>query len=72
MTISVRISDEETKLIKSYAKTHKLSLSALIRNTVLEKVENEYDLGRYKKVIEEYKKNPKTYTFDDLKKELDL
>lgn len=72
MTISVRLSDKDTELIKSYAELNNISLSDLIRNAVLEKIENEYDLECYKKAVEEYKKNPKTYTLDEVKKELGL
>lgn len=72
MTISVRLNDKETELIKAYAKINNISLSDLIRNAVLEKIENEYDLESYKKAVEEYKKNPKTYTLDEVKKELGL
>lgn len=72
MTISVRLSDKDSELIKAYAKINNISLSDLIRNAVLEKIENEYDLECYKKAIEEYKKNPKTYTLEEVKEELEL
>ena len=38
----------------------------------LEKIENEYDLESYNKAIEEYRKNPKTYTLEEVKEELGL
>ena len=60
MTISVRLSDEDTELIKAYAEINNISLYDLIRNAVLEKIEEEYDLKCYKKAMEDYKKNPKT------------
>lgn len=72
MTISVRLNDKDTELIKAYAEMNNISLSDLIRNAVLEKIENEYDLECYKKAIEEYKENPKTYTLNEVKEELDL
>ncbi len=72
MTISVRLNSEETELIKAYAELNNISLSDLIRTAVLEKIEQEYDLETYKKAIKEYKENPKTYTLDEIKKELDL
>ena len=72
MTISVRLNDKDTELIKAYAEMNNLSLSDLIRNAVLEKIEDEYDLECYKKAIEDYKKNPKTYTMDEVKKELGM
>lgn len=72
MTISVRLNEKDTELIQTYAKMHNISLSDLIRNAVLEKIENEYDLDCYNKAIEEYKKNPKTYSMEEIKKELNL
>lgn len=72
MTISVRLSDKDTELIKTYAEMNNISLSDLIRNAVLEKIEDEYDLECYNKAIEEYNKNPKTYTLEEVKEELGL
>lgn len=72
MTISVRLNDKETELIKAYAEINNISLSDLVRNAVIEKIENEYDLECYKKAMEEYKKNPKTYTIEEIKEELEL
>lgn len=72
MTILVTLSDKDTDLIKAYAERNNISLSDLIRNAVLEKIEDEYDLECYKKAMEEYKKNPKTYTMDEVKEELGL
>lgn len=72
MTISVRLNDEDTELIKAYAKMNNISLSDLIRNAVLEKIEDEYDLDSYNKAMKEYKKNPKKYTMKEVKEELGL
>ena len=72
MTISVRLNDKDTKLIKAYADMNNISLSDLVRNAILEKIENEYDLDLYNKAIEEYNENPKTYTMDEVKEELGL
>lgn len=72
MTISVRLSDKDTELIKAYADINNISLSDLIRNAVLEKIEDEYDLECYKKAMKEYKENPKTYTMEEVKEELGL
>lgn len=72
MTISVRLNDKDTDLIKAYAKLNNISISELVRNTILEKIEDEYDLKSYYEAIEEYNKNPKAYTMDEMKKELEL
>ena len=72
MTIYVRLNNEDTELFKKYAEMHNMSLSDLIRNAVLEKIEDEYDLKCYEKAMEEYKKNPVTYTHDEVVKMLEL
>ncbi len=72
MTISVRLSEEDTKLIKSYAEMNKVTISELVRNAIMEKIEDEYDLECYKKAMEEYKENPKTYTLEEVKEEFGL
>ncbi len=72
MTISVRLSDKDTELIKAYADMNNMSLSELVRKAILEKIEDEYDLKAYYEAMEEYKKNPTTYTLDEVEKELGL
>jgi len=72
MTVSVRLNEEDGKLIKAYAEMNNISLSELIRKSILEKIEDEYDLECYEKAMKEYNKNPKTYTIDEAKKELGL
>ena len=72
MTISVRLNEKDTELIKAYAEINNISLSELVRNAILEKIEDEYDLKCYEEAMREYKKNPKTYNLDEVKKELGL
>ena len=72
MAISLRLSDEDTVLIKNYAALHNISLSDLFRQAVMEKIEDEYDLAAYNKAMEEYKKESETYTLDEVEKELGL
>lgn len=72
MAISLRLSDEDTLLIKNYAALHNISLSDLFRQAVMEKIEDEYDLAAYNKAIEEFKKDSATYTLEEVEKELGL
>ena len=72
MTVSVRLNEEDEKLIKLYAEMNNISVSDLIRSAIIEKIEDEYDLKAYEKVIKEYKNNPKTYNIQEAKKELGL
>jgi len=72
MAISLRLSDEETILIKKYAQMHNISVSDLFRQAVLEKIEDEYDLSLYYKAIAEWKKDGTTYSLAEAEKELGL
>ena len=72
MTISLRLSDEDTLLIKKYAELNRISVSDLIRQTVMERIETEYDLEMFEKAIAEYKNNPVTFSLDDVERELGL
>lgn len=70
-TISLRLNEKDNDLIRKYAQLHGESLSDFIRNTLMEKIENEYDLQLFNKVWEE-QKNQKTYSLEETKKELGL
>ena len=72
MAISLRLSDEDTKLIKNYAALHNISLSDLFRQAVMERIEDEYDLAAYNKAVAEDENDPTTYTLDEVEKELGL
>lgn len=72
MTISLRLNDEDTMLIKKYAEINNISISDLFRQAVLERIEDEYDLRAYNKAIKEYEANPVTYSHDEVGKMLGL
>ncbi|MDO4396512.1 MAG: DUF6290 family protein [Clostridia bacterium] len=72
-TISVRVPDDELAIFKSYAQLHNASLSSIIRDVMMEHIENEYDLA----VFTEYEKEKtdgtlKNQPITELWKELDL
>lgn len=70
-TISLRLSEKEDTLIRKYAELHHLDLSSFIRETVLEKIEEEYDLSLFNTVWEQ-EKNEERIKHQDVKKELGL
>ena len=72
MTISLRLSEEDTLLIKKYAALHDISVSDLFRQAVMEKIEDEYDLQCYEKAIQLYKEDPTTYSLSEVESELGL
>ena len=72
MVISIRMSDEERQLADAYAKLNGMSLSEAIKRAYFEKIEDEYDIALADAALREYEKNQKTYTLEELMKELGL
>ena len=70
MTISLRLNDEDTVLFKKYAELNGITVSELLRQSVIERIEDEYDLNAYKEAMAEFKKNPVTYSLDEVRNEL--
>jgi len=70
--INIRLSQEDKELFKSYAKFNNISVSELVRQSVLERIEDEYDLQMYREAMELYKKDPKTYTHEEVLEALGL
>lgn len=69
-TINLRINDEDNKLVRDYAKANNMTISNLIRNSVLEKIEDDIDLKLYNLAMEEHKENPQDISFDEMMKDL--
>lgn len=72
MSISLRLNEEDTNLIKKYAKLHNLTVSELVRQTLLERIEDELDLKSYEESLAEYKANPVTYSHEEVKRMMEL
>ena len=70
MTISLRMSKEDTELVKKYAAIKGVSVSDLLRQTTMERTEDEYDLKCYKEAMAEYEQDPVTYSLDEVEKEI--
>ena len=72
MALSLRLNNEDTLLIKNYAEMHNISVSDLLRQAVMEKIEDEYDLQCFEKAMEDYRADSATYSLDEAEKELGL
>lgn len=66
MAVSVRLTEQDEQLFKAYAKSNNISLSDLIRNAVMEKIEDEYDLAVYRESLQEYNNHPISYSHADV------
>lgn len=71
-TVTVRLSNEDKSLITSYAQTKGVSVSDLVREAVLERIEDEIDLELYRQAMDEFRKNPVTYSFEEVAKDIGL
>ena len=66
-TVTVRLKNEENKLFNEYAEIHDMPLSTILKETLKEKMEDDYDMA----LIKEYEQNDNTsevtYTHDEVK-----
>ena len=49
--VSIRFNDDEEEILKNYVKSKGLNLSQYIKNTIFEKIEEEYDLKSVQKYL---------------------
>ena len=66
--VSVRTNEEETKLFRSYATLHNISMSEAYKRALIEKIEDEFDIAEMTEEVEKFEKNPKTHSLDELRK----
>jgi uncharacterized protein (DUF1778 family) len=66
MAISLRLSSEDEELFKKYALLHNMTVSDLIRESVLRRIEDDIDLQNYQKLMEEYRRDNRSYYLDEL------
>lgn len=72
MTVSLRLNDEDSEIIRAYASMNGISMSELFRKAVLEHIEDELDIKAYEEAMAEYRADPVTYSLEEVAKELDL
>ena len=68
-TISLRVDDRDSKLSRDYPKLKNTSVSDLMRNAIIEKIEDELDVENFDRVLATMET---THSLDDVKKELGL
>lgn len=67
--ISVRLNDASENELKMIAKFEGVSVSEYVRNIINEKLEDLYDLQIGTNALEQYNKNPVTFTMDEVFKD---
>lgn len=70
--LSVRMSEAEYAALERYAKTAGVSMNKALKDAFFQMLEDQYDLECFDKAYAAYLKNPKTYSSDEVAKELGI
>ncbi|MDR1015547.1 MAG: DUF6290 family protein [Coriobacteriales bacterium] len=65
-TITLRLEEAEKGLIAEYAKMHGIGISEALREAMWEKIEDEIDLKAAEEAYAEYRRNPTTYSLEEV------
>lgn len=68
--ITLRINDNDNKLVRDYAKANNITISDLIRDSVLERIEDDIDLKLYNQAMKDHKEDPQDISFDEMMTQL--
>lgn len=72
-TISMRVSEEESKLIHKYVEVNGLNLSEFVRNAILDKIEEDFNLDE-ERILAAHNRavNEKKYSHEEVCKILGI
>lgn len=68
--LTLRINDDDNKLVRDYAQANNITISDLIRDSVLEKIENDIDVKLYNQAMKDHLENPQDISFDEMMADL--
>jgi uncharacterized protein (DUF1778 family) len=66
MTITIRVNDDDRRLIGDYAKLQNKTISEIVREATLEKIEDAIDIQSYLEAMEEHRRNPQVCSFAEV------
>ena len=69
---SVRLTEEESGLIRSYCAIHGISMSDALKRALIEHIEDEFDLAEFESAKKRYEEKPVSYSLEEVRKELGL
>ena len=73
MAFSIRLTEEERKLVDSYAKIHSISVGEAFKKALFKKIEEEFDIAVADEAYNEYvKSGKKSRPIEELWDELEL
>lgn len=73
MKYEIDFDDKEAELVESYMERMNMNISAVARQAILEMIfDDDNCLRLYEDAMAEYKKNPTTYTLNEVKTQLGI
>ena len=69
---SVRLSDEENELFRSYCAIRGISISEAFKMALFEKIEDEFDVIDFEEAEKAFNKNPVTHSLEEVRKKYNL
>lgn len=73
MPFSIRLTEEERRLVDSYAKLHSMSVGDAFKKALFEKIQDEYDITVASEAYDAYvKSGKKSRPISEFWKELDI
>lgn len=72
VTVTLRMSDDDSRVIRDYAKLHGMTVSEFMRRAAMEKIEDAIDVDIALRAKAEYDANPISYAHDDVGRMLGL
>ena len=70
MIMTLRINEEDSQLIRDYARLHGITVSEFLRRAALEKIEDELDIRAAEKAYADYLADPVTYSHEEMRRML--
>ena len=71
-TINLKLSQDELAVFTAFAASKKTTIEELLKKTLFEKIEDEYDAMIAKEALFEFKENPYTLTVKEIQKKYNL
>ena len=72
MVISLQLNEAESNFVNAYAARNNIDPAELARRALIEKLEDEEDLRRAEAAMAEFRKNPVTYSHEEVGRLLGL
>lgn len=66
MTVSLRLTDKDSELVKAYAELNGISVSELFRRSVFERIEDEHDLRAFEQAMADYRQDGISYSHEEV------